>query len=788
MKRTVQRRGRLVPAVMLVGVCGSQAWADEKGREPMGVLDGTKPLTMQGDPAAEMVAGIDRSLMRELSGMAKHRERFWKRDYASVEAYGRSVSANRERFRRIIGEVDPRPSPVGMDLVATTTQPSRVGQGSSYTVRAVRWPALDGVNGEGLLLIPERKPIARVIALPDADWTPEMLIGMTAGVPPAGQFARRLAENGCEVLVPVLIDRKDTFSGNPKVRMTNQPHREFVYRMAYEMGRHVIGYEAQKVLAAVDCFSSQPGGDDAPIGVMGYGEGGLLALYSAAIDPRIDAVVVSGYYQPRHNVWAEPIYRNVWALLREFGDAELAGLIAPRTLIVEACRRPEVDGPPPARKGRGGAAPGKLTTPPLDAVRAEVDRARPVYEKLGAAAKLRLTLSADGDGPPGCDATLAAFLSSLGRETAAVGLAPAGEAPNDERKAFDPQARLKRQFDQLIAFTQRLVRQSTFRRQEFWSKADASSVKRWQETCRPYRKALWEDVIGRLPSPSVPANPRTRLAYDRPKWTGYEVMLDVWPDVFACILLVPKDLKRTPGGDVAERRPVVVCQHGLEGNPRKTIDPKHQSTYNMFGARLADRGFIVYAPQNPYVGFDRFRVLQRKANPLKLSLFSFIIGQHDRTLEWLASLPFVDADRIGFYGISYGGKTAVRVPTILERYALSICSADFNEWILKNTTIDYATGYPLTGEYEMPEFDLGHTFNYAELAGLMVPRPFMVERGHDDGVALDEWVAWEYAKVRRLYDKLGIGDRTQIEFFNGGHKINAQGTFEFLHRHLNWPR
>jgi len=64
----------------------------------------------------------------------------------------------------------------------------------------------------------------------------------------------------------------------------------------------------------------------------------------------------------------------------------------------------------------------------------------------------------------------------------------------------------------------------------------------------------------------------------------------------------------------------------------------------------------------------------------------------------------------------------------------------------------------------------------------------MVERGHDDGVAPDEWVAYEYAKVRRLYVQLGIGDRTEIEFFNGPHQIHGVGTFEFLHRHLNWPK
>ena len=117
-------------------------------------------------------------------------------------------------------------------------------------------------------------------------------------------------------------------------------------------------------------------------------------------------------------------------------------------------------------------------------------------------------------------------------------------------------------------------------------------------------------------------------------------MLDVWPDVFAYgILLVPKDLN--PG----ERRPVVVCQHGLEGRPRDVADPAVDNAYyHHFAARLAEEGFVTFAPQNPYIGHDRFRLIQRKAHPLKLSLFSFILGQHQRILEWLGGLPFVDRE------------------------------------------------------------------------------------------------------------------------------------------------
>ena len=746
------------------------------------MLPGTEPLTLDGDIAAQMVAGIRQFLLEELAASVERRARWWQRDYGSAEAYAKSVEPNRERFCQAIGLVDARTPVSALALVETTSTPSLVAECDGYTIHAVRWPALDGVDGEGLLLRPKGPLVARVVALPDADWTPEMAVGLALKLSAEAQFPRRLAENGCEVLVPVLIDRTDTWSGHPAVRMTNQPHREFVYRMAFEMGRHVIGYEVQKVLAAVDWFASEASDEALPIGVYGYGEGGLLALYAAAVDARIGAAGVSGYFQSRQEVWREPIYRNVWGLLDEFGDAELASLVAPRPLIVEACRGPSVDGPPPPREGRTGAAPGRLVSPPLESVRAEVERARALCDALDVPNWLHLTLSANGEGPPGCDEALGGFLARLTGAEGTVSLKPSGEQPRDRRTGFDPAPRARRQFEQLCSFTQAIVRRSEDVRRRFWARADSSSVERWRETSRYYRDYFWDEVIGRFPPASVPANPRTRLLYDEPGWKGYEVVLDVWRGVFAYgILLLPNDLK--PG----ERRPVVVCQHGLEGRPQDVVGPKVEGAYQAYAARLVERGFVVYAPQNPYIGGDDFRVLQRMANPLRKSLFAIIVRQHERTLQWLSEQPFVDPDRIGFYGLSYGGKTAMRVPALLEQYALSICSGDFNEWIVKNTSWDDPISYMYTGEYEMPEFNLGSTLNYAEMAALIAPRPFMVERGHHDGVGRDEWVAYEYAKVRRLYAALRIPDRTAIEFFDGGHMIHGRGTFDFLHRHLNWP-
>ena len=175
---------------------------------------------------------------------------------------------------------------------------------------------------------------------------------------------------------------------------------------------------------------------------------------------------------------------------------------------------------------------------------------------------------------------------------------------------------------------QMLARGISFLRQSVtpceWSKADSSSPERWNQSTRFFRDYIWEEVIGRLPPPSLPANPRTRLIYDEPKFRGYEVVLDVWPDVSASgILLVPKDLRPN------ERRPVVVCQHGLEGRASDVAGPQAEGRYyHQFAVRLAEQGFVIYAPQNPYIGEDRFRLIQRKGHPIKLALFSSVLGQH----------------------------------------------------------------------------------------------------------------------------------------------------------------
>ena len=195
---------------------------------------------------------------------------------------------------------------------------------------------------------------------------------------------------------------------------------------------------------------------------------------------------MSGYFDDRNDVWRQPVDRNVFGLLEQFGDAEVASLIAPRTLIVEAAKGPEVIIPP----GTGGA-PGRLTTPKLEKVRHEIERARRLVHELKPSTHDRTGDSGpDGsrriryrEGPArtrqGDDARRESSLHQSGRPFRSNGL-----------RSVDSKARQDRQLHELDRHNQQLLVESPYVRREFMKKLDTSSIPAYTSSIEPYRTYL----------------------------------------------------------------------------------------------------------------------------------------------------------------------------------------------------------------------------------------------------------------------------------------------------------
>jgi hypothetical protein len=170
-------------------------------------------------------------------------------------------------------------------------------------------------------------------------------------------------------------------------------------------------------------------------------------------------------------------------------------------------------------------------------VELEVTRARQFYQRLDVEKNLKFVHGNSNRGLPGAEQALKAFLEALmGR---AESLNDSVGAAKTEISGTRPQ--MKEQLDQLVNFTQAITRRSPDERRSFWQNADPSSVQSWKKSTQFYRDYIWDEIIGGLPSPTLPINPRSRPILNAPHFTAYEVMLDVWTDVFAYgIFLLPK--------------------------------------------------------------------------------------------------------------------------------------------------------------------------------------------------------------------------------------------------------
>ncbi|MEY3226085.1 MAG: hypothetical protein RLZZ536_704, partial [Planctomycetota bacterium] len=479
---------------------------------------GTAPLTVEGDLASQMIDGLDRFLLGQIAAEAASRPERLALDLTTAETLQKSLEPQRQRLAKILGTTDPRLPFTAPELISAAGEATAVAAGGTYSVFAVRWPVLGdpspqgqglaSIMAEGLLLEPAAAAKAAVVVIPDAGQTPEQLAGLQPGLEPAQQTARLLAESGCRVIVPAVISRQR----EKRLNRADLTQREYLHRAAFELGRTLAGYEVQSVLSIVDWYSRGP--VQLPIGVYGHGEGGMEALFAAALDTRIQVCGVSGFFGPREQSWQEPIERNFFGLLRHFGAAELAALTAPRTLLVI----PE-PGPVVVLEGNGGA-PAELRSPDAAAAAVELQRARVL---LGShAGGLQLLSAANRSEVSGWTG---AFLQQLGA-AAATAVSPLRV---EAALATRTEGRERRLIQQIDRHTQLLLRESPFVRDAFMSRLDYSSVEAYQKSTESYREVFRKDVIGEFELPLLPFNAKSRKSWETELWTGHEVMLDVFP-------------------------------------------------------------------------------------------------------------------------------------------------------------------------------------------------------------------------------------------------------------------
>jgi dienelactone hydrolase len=105
------------------------------------------------------------------------------------------------------------------------------------------------------------------------------------------------------------------------------------------LGETIIGWRVWDVMRTIDYIATRPELDARRVGCMGISGGGTAALFSAALEPRIRAAMVSGYlntFRDSIGSLAHCVDNYVPGILNWAEMHDIAGLIAPRHLFVES--------------------------------------------------------------------------------------------------------------------------------------------------------------------------------------------------------------------------------------------------------------------------------------------------------------------------------------------------------------------------------------------------------------------------------------------------------------------
>jgi cephalosporin-C deacetylase-like acetyl esterase len=315
----------------------------------------------------------------------------------------------------------------------------------------------------------------------------------------------------------------------------------------------------------------------------------------------------------------------------------------------------------------------------------------------------------------------------------------------------------------------------------------------------------WKALLGGWPRARSALRARTELLATEEQTGGRYRLERIWltalPGIAVdALLLTPPATADSPP------RPAVLVQHGLSGTPEAAaglVPGASTNPYRRLGLRLAERGYIVLAP-HMVGGFGHpgnsqlyaahlFGRAQGRArtqlNRLAIEYGRTLMGLEmfvlSRAVDYLATHPAVDPARIGMYGLSQGGQSALWLPAIDTRIAVTVISGFFNERFGKQlVTSDRYVAYLETEEED--KFLMGRLdgFGDAELASLICPRPLLVEHGKLDRIGWWEDVRDEFLRARAFYERLGIGDRAALAIHEGGHIAEGKEALPFLDRWL----
>ena len=220
---------------------------------------------------------------------------------------------------------------------------------------------------------------------------------------------------------------------------------------------------------------------------------------------------------------------------------------------------------------------------------------------------------------------------------------------------------------------------------------------------------------------------------------------------------------------------------------RKNIE-EHNYDY---GHQMAEAGFVTYAMDwmnggersdaarlsGIAQGRDWCNLYYLNATMLGFTSLSLNLGHGRAATDFVATLPEVDASRLGVMGLSGGGTMTVWTALTDERFKAAevICYshlwAQFGLHDLNYCGMQVAPG-------------LFRLVDLPDLQGLIAPRPLLIDIGLEDTCFSKDGALACFEQLKNIYAAAHASSSLELDCFPGGHAWGGRRSISFFQKYL----
>lgn len=334
-----------------------------------------------------------------------------------------------------------------------------------------------------------------------------------------------------------------------------------------------------------------------------------------------------------------------------------------------------------------------------------------------------------------------------------------------------------------------------------WQNAGMADFGEWKKTAR----AKLMECMLTLP-PDAPFDYKIVASEKRDGYTAQKIEFNI--SGFSRIpayLLVPDGKGPFPGlvmlhdhgaefyiGKEKMVKPFGVSQE-LADHAQNWVDKLYGGNY--VGDDYAKRGYVVLSVDALYWGergrkegvnyYDGQQALSANLLQLGMTWTGIITYDDMRSVDFLASLPFVNPNKIGAVGFSMGAHRAWMLSAASEKVAASVAIC----WMNTTEMLMQPRGNQLKGgsAYSMLLPNIRNYMDYPHVASLTCPRPLLLFNGRQDKLFPVEGVESAYKTMHETWKSQGADDKLVTKLWDTPHIFNADMQKEvdvFLDKYL----